>query len=50
MDFKCGTSTADACTGLDYDWNEDAAYKKLVNQAVDMANVGIKVAAGLMGA
>merc|ERR1719263_1904214 len=52
--FNCGSEViAEGCAMADrpnIEWGTDGSFKLLVNQAVDMATIGIKLVAGLMGA
>ena len=52
MSFLCGSSVAEGCATEDRNivWGSEASFKNIVEQVVDMATIGIKVAAGLIGA
>jgi hypothetical protein len=51
QDFKCGTTIAPECAAdlRAIEWGTDGSFKNLVEGAVDMATIGIKLVAGLMG-
>ena len=55
-DFLCGSSVAEGCAAADrnggqgIEWGSEASFKNIVEQAVDMATIGVKLAAGLIGA